>query len=77
MNAEQTIRLAEIRRLAASGEAKAIREHADLSLREVANAVRMSPSGLYRWENGERTPHGHAAVRYAEFLEQLTARRAS
>jgi len=76
MDSEQTLRLAEIRRLAASGEAKAIRERADLSLREVAGAVGVSPSGLFRWENGERTPRGDAAVRYAKFLRQLV-RRAS
>jgi transcriptional regulator with XRE-family HTH domain len=76
MDPEQILRLAEIRRLTASGEAKAIREHAGLSLREVAGAVRMSPSGLFRWENGERTPRGDAAIRYAKFLKQLS-RRAS
>jgi transcriptional regulator with XRE-family HTH domain len=76
MDAEQTIRLAEIRQLAASGKAKAIREHAGLSIREVAGAIDVSPSGIFRWENGERTPRGDAAVRYAKFLRQLS-RRAS
>jgi transcriptional regulator with XRE-family HTH domain len=76
MDAEQTIRLAEVRRLAASGEAKAIREHAGLSIREVAGAIDVSPSGIFRWENGERIPRGDAAVRYAKFLRQLY-RRAS
>jgi transcriptional regulator with XRE-family HTH domain len=64
------------RRLAASGEAKTIREQAGLSIREVAGAIDVSPSGLFLWENGERTPRGDAAVRYAKFLEQL-GRRAS
>jgi transcriptional regulator with XRE-family HTH domain len=77
---KQTFWLIQVRRLATSGEAKAIREEAGLSIREVADAIDVSPSGLFRWENGKRTPRGEAAVRYAKFLERLASsepRRAS
>jgi transcriptional regulator with XRE-family HTH domain len=76
VDAKQALRLIQARQLAASGEAKAIREQAGLSIREAAGAIDVSPSGLFRWENGERIPRGDAAVRYAKFLEQL-GRRAS
>jgi DNA-binding transcriptional regulator YiaG len=78
VNAKQTLKLVEARRLAASGEGKAVREGAGLSLHEVAAAISLSVSGLFRWENGERIPRGERAVAWAEFLEQLAAaRRAS
>jgi transcriptional regulator with XRE-family HTH domain len=78
MNAKQLLRLTEARRLAASGDGKAIREASGLSLHEVAAAIPLSVSGLFRWENGERVPRGERAVAWAELLEQLAAtRRAS
>jgi DNA-binding transcriptional regulator YiaG len=77
VNAKQALALVWLRQLAASGEAKAIREQAGLSIREQAAAIDASPSALFRWENGERIPRGDAAVRYAKFLEQLTACRSS
>jgi transcriptional regulator with XRE-family HTH domain len=78
VNAKQTLKLMQARRLAASGEGKAVREAAGLSLRELAGAIDppLSVSALFRWENGERTPRGERAVAWAEFLQQL-ARRAS
>lgn len=71
MNAKQTLKLAQARRLATSGEGKTAREAAGLSLREVADVIGVSVSGLFRWENGDRRPRGEPAVAWAEFLEQL------
>ena len=75
MNSKQTLKLVQARRLAASGEGKAVRERAGLSLREVAAPMGLSVSALFRWENGERIPHGERAVAWVEFLEQLAAAR--
>jgi transcriptional regulator with XRE-family HTH domain len=78
VNAKDTLRLVQARCLAASGEGKAIREAVGLSLREEADAIGLSVSALFRWENGERTPRGEPAVAWAKFLDQLAAaRRAS
>ncbi len=73
MNAKQALKLVEARRLAASGDGKAIREASGLSLHEVAAVVGLSVSALFRWEVGERVPRGERAVAWAEFLEQLAA----
>jgi DNA-binding transcriptional regulator YiaG len=78
MNAKQTLKLVQARRLAESGDGKTIREAAGLSLYEVADVLSLSVSALFRWENGKRVPHGERAVAWAEFLEQLAGpRRAS
>jgi DNA-binding transcriptional regulator YiaG len=78
VNAKQTLKLVEARRLAASGDGKSIREAAGLSLHEVADPIGLSISALFRWEAGQRIPRGERAVAWAEFLGQLAAtRRAS
>jgi DNA-binding transcriptional regulator YiaG len=64
-------RLAEARALVASGEARRIREAARLSLVNVAGAVGADPSAIGRWERGERTPRGPAALKYAQLLTRL------
>jgi DNA-binding transcriptional regulator YiaG len=75
MNAKQTLKLVEARRLAASGDGKTIREAVGLSLYEVADVLGLSVSALFRWERNERTPHGERAVAWVEFLDQLAAAR--
>jgi transcriptional regulator with XRE-family HTH domain len=59
------------RRLALSGEARAIREAAGLSLREVADVLGVTPSCVLRWETGERVPRGENAEHYAQLLTRL------
>jgi len=65
--------LVEVRRIARSGEARAIRERAGLSLREVASAVGVTRSALQRWETGTRAPGGELAGRYGALLAALEA----
>lgn len=65
--------LARARRLASTGEARRLREQAALSLREVADAVGMPHTTLWRWENGQRTPHGAKASAWALLLDELKA----
>jgi transcriptional regulator with XRE-family HTH domain len=67
------VRLAEVRQLAASGEAKRLREAADLSLSEVAQECEADIATVWRWEKGLRRPRGMPAMRYGRLLERLRA----
>jgi DNA-binding transcriptional regulator YiaG len=73
----KTSELAEIRRLAKTGRARIIRTEAQLSLAEVAAEVRnlstelTTPTTVLRWERGERSPHGEAALAYLKVLRAL------
>lgn len=49
-----------------------IRAQAGLSLADIATPVGVSPTTILRWERGERSPHGEAALRYADLLDQLS-----
>lgn len=65
--------LAEIRRLINSGRARTIRMSAKVSLAEVAEDIEdgVSPTTVLRWERGQRSPHGPAALAYLEVLRRL------
>lgn len=65
--------LRRVRDIAASGYARTIRLGAELSLRDVARVVDVDPSTIWRWERGDRRPHGAAALRYGELLARLTS----
>lgn len=71
MGVRDTERLAHVRRLAATGEARLRREQARLSLHELADAIPTTPSTLSRWETGESRPRPDAALRWLEVLERL------
>ncbi|MCU1591669.1 MAG: hypothetical protein JWP11_2925 [Frankiales bacterium] len=78
MTSHEIVLLVRVRRLAKSGEAQALRLAAGLSLREVADAVGISHSNLWRWEAGKRAPRGPAAVAWARLLDELaTAQKAA
>ena len=68
---EELEALVRVRALCRSGAAKAVRTANDLSLGEIAPEVGVSPSTIFRWENGERRPTGAAALRYGALLERL------
>ena len=70
-----TVKLTKIRVLAGTGAARSIRKGAGLSLSEVAKPVDVSPTTIFRWETGERTPRGEPALRYLELLEGLMGPR--
>ena len=65
--------VAVVRRLAADGTARQIREEAKLSLHDLATAVGVADSTLCRWEKGQRSPRGELAVRWAGELATLVA----
>lgn len=69
--ATQLLRLARLRTLITSGEAKRIREAADVSIGEAARASGLSESTVWRWEQGHRRPRGESALAYADLLETL------
>jgi DNA-binding transcriptional regulator YiaG len=64
--------LVRVRKLAASGAARAIREAAGLSLAELGYAAGVSKSCVWRWETQRRRPRGEAAARYLRVLEDLS-----
>lgn len=66
-----SVELAVARRMAASGEARRIREASGLTNPEIARDIGTAPNTPRRWEKGERVPHGEAAVRWVLLLRQL------
>jgi DNA-binding transcriptional regulator YiaG len=68
---DEALQLARVRVLFSSGAAKTLRVAAGLSLPEGAKAGRVAVSTLWRWEKGQRVPHGDAALRYGELLDAL------
>jgi DNA-binding transcriptional regulator YiaG len=66
--------LIRVRRLAATGAARALREDAGLSLAELARAADVHKTTIFRWENGLRRPRGEAANRYLTVLKELERR---
>jgi transcriptional regulator with XRE-family HTH domain len=69
--AEETLKIAKARQLARSGAGRMLREAAGLNGHELARAIDVDPSTLWRWEEGSRRPRGEWAIRYADFLEEL------
>jgi len=64
-------RLAHIRRLCVSGEARRIREAHGIHAREMAAAVGVSHTTLIRWETGQVRPRTQVALRLLDELEAL------
>jgi DNA-binding transcriptional regulator YiaG len=71
MNTNDVRDLAHARRLAASGEGRAIREQAQVPQSAVAAAIEVTPSAVNRWEAGTRVPRGRAAIRWVRLLRRL------
>jgi transcriptional regulator with XRE-family HTH domain len=71
MSTRELMRIAEVRRRFEVGEAKVLRIAAGLTVGEAAKAANVSPTSLWRYENGQRTPRPAQALEYARFLEQL------
>lgn len=63
--------VARARRLAKSGAGRALRVGAGVSIRELARAIGVAPSVVWRWERGERYPRADNAVRWVEVLDEL------
>jgi DNA-binding transcriptional regulator YiaG len=72
---DELLQLAEVRRLAESGEASQIRANANVPAHGIARAIGTSHVTVLRWERGERTPTGPAALRYLAVLRALRKSR--
>lgn len=64
-------RIALVRRMARTGEARAIRRAADLPTRTIAVLVGVSRQTVVRWEAGTRAPSGPRALAYMELLDRV------
>lgn len=65
--------LAKARRYATTGHGREVRMGCGLSLREMAEAVGIATSSLWRWEHGERVPRGSSAAQWARLVDELQA----
>ena len=63
--------LSQARSLTQSDVGRRRREAAQISLRELADAIGVTPSTLSRWENGTSRPRACAALRWADALRSL------
>jgi transcriptional regulator with XRE-family HTH domain len=70
-------RLARLRRMMASGEAKAIRKAARVSLRAAAGDAGLAPSTVCKWERGDTAPTFESSLAYLDTLDRLLAEVAS
>ena len=61
--------------LARDGRGRALREHADISLRTLASILTVDPATLSRWERGLTKPRGEAAGRWAQACRRITEER--
>ncbi len=71
MDTHDALVLARGRQWAADGTARAIREFARLSQRDVGGTVGVSHGAICLWELGQRVPRGEAGLRYARLLVAL------
>jgi DNA-binding transcriptional regulator YiaG len=65
------LRLARVRELAASGEARRLRETRRVTQSEIARAIGVQPAAVSRWEAGTRRPAGMAGLAYEALLAAL------
>jgi transcriptional regulator with XRE-family HTH domain len=71
MEHETLIEIARARRLARTGEGRRIREAAAVSVRELAAAVGVDPTTVWRWETGQSIPKPEQARRWDAALRDL------
>jgi DNA-binding transcriptional regulator YiaG len=63
--------LAWVRDALASGEAQKIRERSHLTTGDIARAIDVTPSSVWRYEQLVRSPRGPVALRYGRLLRRL------
>lgn len=64
-------RIARVRRMTKDGDARRIRENAEVTQTELGSACGVSGAAIALWESGKRRPTGMAALRYAQALDEL------
>jgi transcriptional regulator with XRE-family HTH domain len=63
--------IALVRKLAADGTARRIREASGLSMADIASDLGTSVSTVSMWERGIKSPRSEIALRYGELLDRL------
>lgn len=71
MTGDRLLEIVSTRQCCADGDARAIREHAGLSLAEVADELGVAIATVHRWETGERRPRPALAIAYGRLLDRL------
>jgi DNA-binding transcriptional regulator YiaG len=77
MKAAEVSALAWVRAACESGEARAIRTGAKITLGEVAGHCSVTHSAVSLWERGRRNPSGPPALAYAKLLRSLQKAKAA
>lgn len=67
------VRLAEVRKMADTGEARSIRVRAHLSMHDIAQSIGVHQSTIWNWENGKRKIPGERGALYLKALEDLVS----
>ena len=68
----EALELAEVRKWARDGRARAIREQAGLSRAEIARDLGVHETTIQKWEAGERSPRERRlALTYGRLLREL------
>lgn len=68
---EDLTRIAKVRAMCASGDARRIREKARVTLREVATAIGADMSAVARWETGAAMPTTQFVLAYGDALKAM------
>ncbi len=68
MSTEELLILSRARRMAKTGEARAVRLAACVTQTAVAESIGVSQSLFNHWEAGRRNPTGRAGIRYGRLL---------
>lgn len=69
----EALALATLRRMLRSGEAKRIREKAELTQSEIARTLGTTSGAVCHWEALARVPRGELALAYLDLLLKLEA----
>lgn len=71
MGTRELLELSRLRDMVRGRQVRTIRLNAGLTLQEVAQAVGVTPTAVYYWEQGRNIPRGEPALRYARLLLHL------
>lgn len=71
MTEDDAILIAAARCAARDGTAQWLRERNHLARSEIALVIEVTPQTIGRWEDGDITPRGAAALRYGRLLVRL------
>ena len=72
LQSTRLVALMEARQFAASGAGRMIRQTARLSLAQVADALDVNASSVFRWETKQQIPSGDHAIAYHELMKRLS-----